>query len=88
MPLPRGFKTHLPYHLCPGGEPSKSPAKYIYVYRNPKDAMVSNYHFTIKYLPEDIPWDDYFEMLMSGEVYYGNIIDHFRGWLIQKGIKY
>ena len=86
MPSPRGFKTHLPYHLCPGGVPGQSPAKYIYVYRNPKDAMVSNYHFSVKFLPEDIPWSNYYKMMISGDVYFGNIFDHMRGWYTHKGI--
>lgn len=85
MKSPRGFKTHLPYHLCPGGDPSMQCAKYIHVYRNPKDAMVSNYHFTVKFLPDDVPWADYYQMMMSGNVYYGHIIDHIKGWYIHKG---
>ncbi|XP_003383429.1 PREDICTED: amine sulfotransferase-like [Amphimedon queenslandica] len=86
MPSPRGFKTHLPYHLCPGGDPRQSPAKYIYVYRNPKDTMVSNYHFSVKFLPEDMPWSNYYKMMLSGDVYFGNIFDHMRGWYIHKDL--
>jgi hypothetical protein len=36
---PRGFKSHLPYHLLPSG------AKYVVALRDPKDAFVSMYRF-------------------------------------------
>ena len=86
MSSPRGFKVHLPYQLTPGGDPYQSPAKYIYVYRNPKDALVSNFHFSVKFYPNDIPWDKYFEMCVSKEQYYGNIFDHVHGWYQHKGM--
>lgn len=87
MVSPRGFKTHLPYHLSPGGDPLTTCAKYIHVYRNPKDTMVSSYHFHIKFLPDDIPWSSYFEKMMNGNVYFGNIIDHMKAWYSHKGTK-
>ena len=37
MPSPCFFNTHMPYNLMPGGDPVNSPAKYIYIIRNPKD---------------------------------------------------
>ena len=85
MPSPRGFKVHVPYHLIPGGDPLKSPAKYIYVYRNPKDALVSNYHFSVKFYPFDIPWSEYFNICVTGKQYFGVIFDHVRGWYSHKG---
>lgn len=36
---PRGFKSHLPYDQIPKG------AKYVVSFRDPKDAIVSDYHF-------------------------------------------
>jgi len=36
---PRAFKTHLPWAMLPKG------ARYIYVLRNPKDVLISHYHF-------------------------------------------
>ena len=36
---PRGFKSHLPYHLVPKG------ARYIVSIRDPKDALVSAFRF-------------------------------------------
>jgi len=36
---PRGFKSHLPFHMVPKG------ARYIVAVRDPKDALVSMYRF-------------------------------------------
>jgi len=44
MPSPRIFKSHNPYHMMAGGVPHTSPAKYIYIARNPKDTAVSFYY--------------------------------------------
>ena len=85
MPSPRGFKVHVPYHLTPGGEPTFSPAKYIYVYRNPKDTLTSNYHFIVKFFPADISWDNYFKMYTRGQMHWGNLLDHVQGWYCHKG---
>ena len=45
MASPRLFKSHFPYAMMPGGLPHTTQAKYIYVARNPKDVIVSCYHF-------------------------------------------
>ena len=46
MPSPRAMKSHINYNMMPGGEPAKSPAKYIYVARNPIDVAVSLFYHT------------------------------------------
>ncbi|XP_004673851.1 PREDICTED: amine sulfotransferase-like [Condylura cristata] len=45
MPSPRLFCSHLPYYLVPKGLKNKK-AKIIYVYRNPKDVLISSYYFS------------------------------------------
>ncbi|XP_044147645.1 amine sulfotransferase-like isoform X1 [Bufo gargarizans] len=85
-PSPRLFSTHLPYYLIP--EELRTPkGKIIYVYRNPKDNMVSFYHFC-KLFPSlkkaNITWDAFFDWYMAGKVYGGLYFDHLRGWYTHK----
>ena len=70
----------------PGKEPAKSPAKYIYVYRNPKDTAVSLYHHAQSLYLGPTPWDGFIELLMSGRMFYGDMLDHHSGWWKHKGM--
>ena len=88
MPSPRAFSEHAPYNMMPGGLPSSSPAKYIYVARNPKDMMVSSYYHLIS--GKEIfgfsgTWDDFFKQFMTGEVVFGSWFDHVLDWWKHKG---
>lgn len=79
MPRPGAFKTHLRYDIIP-----YSPdAKYINVYRNPKDCCVSLY-YNMKRNPGYCYWeatfDDFFELFMAGEVLYDDYFDHLMSW--------
>ena len=80
------YKTHLPYSLVPGLS-EDSPAKYIYVYRNPKDVAVSFYHHT-QAVAGPIPWDEYVESFMTGGKYIhlGPIFENHLEWWEHKGI--
>lgn len=82
MPSPRAFKVHMPFDKMPGGPPSNSPAKYIFLARNPKDTMVSTYHhyLAIKALGFTGTWDSLFKMFMDGQQYYGSWFDHVLEW--------
>jgi hypothetical protein len=88
VPSPRAFKSHLPYHMVPGGEPAKSVAKYIYVARNPKDAAVSLYYHMLneKYMDETVKFswnyfiDDYFIKSPDNECIFGSWFDHTLEW--------
>ena len=82
MPSPRCFKSHTPYHMMPGGVPHTSPAKYIYVARNPKDAAVSLYFHTRRSLIYQYtgPWDHFLQLFTRGRVESGLWFDHVLEW--------
>lgn len=80
-PSPRLLGTHL--------HPDKIPASFIekkvkmlVVFRNPKDTVVSYYHFMNKnpVLPNTKSWDAFFTDFMKGEVAWGSYFDHALAW--------
>lgn len=76
LPDPRPIHYHLPYDLIP-----KNPkTKYIYIFRNPKDTVVSFYHFTMQTDVLNVTFDEYFETFMKGLVAYGDYFDHVLSW--------
>ena len=79
---PRVFKSHASYSVMPSGPPSISPAKYIYVARNPKDVAVSYYHHMRLFKAFEFTgtWDDFFQLFMDGKVFYGLWFDHVLEW--------
>ena len=88
LPSPRTLMCHLPYHMMPGGNHALSPAKYIYVMRNPKDVAVSYYHHMkhvtrFNYTSE---FDVYFESFIKGNVFYGLWFDHVFEWTKHRDI--
>ncbi|XP_074471524.1 sulfotransferase family 5A, member 1 [Sebastes fasciatus] len=81
---PRVITTHLPHHLL-GPALQGSKAKVIYVSRNPKDLVVSFYHFhkMANFLPEAGSFPDFLNRFLEGTLYYGSWFDHFKGWTSQ-----
>ena len=86
LPFPRAFKSHFTYDLMPCGPPNTKPCKYIYVARNPKDVVVSLFHFLIvnKFLPPDQNWSDFLSTFLKGDIGYGSWFDHVLGWWTHK----
>uniref|UniRef100_A0A8C5PK19 Sulfotransferase n=1 Tax=Leptobrachium leishanense TaxID=445787 RepID=A0A8C5PK19_9ANUR len=84
-PSPRLFSSHLPYYLMPK-DFRNHRCKTIYVYRNPKDVMLSFYHFhkILKGFKKQRSWEEFIDMFMSGKVFAGLWSDHVRGWYTNK----
>ncbi|XP_056419724.1 amine sulfotransferase-like [Hyla sarda] len=84
-PSPRLFSTHLPYYLMPRDLRFRT-GKVLYVCRNPKDVLVSFYHFIrmLPYLKCSIDWETFLELFISGRVTGGSWFDHVRGWYTHK----
>ncbi|XP_060545068.1 amine sulfotransferase-like isoform X2 [Pantherophis guttatus] len=85
LPSPRIICSHLPYYLAPKGLRNKK-AKIIYVFRNPKDCLVSMYHFHKVSVPLETPkdFDTFLEKFLAGKVGNGFWLDHIEGWCTHK----
>ncbi|XP_058422150.1 amine sulfotransferase-like [Diceros bicornis minor] len=80
-PSPRLFASHLPYYLAPKGLKNKK-AKIIYIYRNPKDVLISYFHFSnlMALLEATDNLEHFMKRFLDGKVY-GNLwFDHIRAW--------
>ncbi|MEX0618422.1 MAG: sulfotransferase domain-containing protein [Pseudohongiellaceae bacterium] len=83
LPSPRIFKSHMPYSMALGGDPAKSPCKYIYIARNPKDVCVSYFHFESgkawsgNYSGS---WEHWLDLFTRGQVQRGSWFDHVLSW--------
>ena len=82
-PTPRLIKTHLPYGMLES-QVNVDKAKFIVVTRNPKDTLVSLYHFYSflkAFGPYSGTWDQFFdEMVKTGELVHGDLLVHNLHW--------
>ncbi|GLD47383.1 sulfotransferase family 5A, member 1 [Lates japonicus] len=79
--VPRVITTHLPHHLL-GPALQGSRAKVIYVSRNPKDVVVSFYHFhkMANFLPDAGTFPEFLNRFLEGTLCFGSWFDHIKGW--------
>ena len=84
LPKPRLIKSHLPSSFFKRQLDSKSTCpKFVVVMRNPKDVLVSFYHFHKTWLgnlafPKD--WNYFFGMFQEKRLIYGDCLEHMVGW--------
>eukprot|EP00057_Strongylocentrotus_purpuratus_P008188 XP_011662662.1 PREDICTED: sulfotransferase 1A1 [Strongylocentrotus purpuratus] len=85
-PSPRILKTQLPPRLLPASIHDGSKGKVIYIARNPKDMMVSYFHFCkiTANLPTYDSWDVFFEEFMADRVPRGSWFDSVLYWWKRK----
>ena len=87
-PSPRYMVTHLQSELLPYS--SDNSVKYIYLARNPRDVVVSYYHFMSQTsmgpvsFNFDGTWDEFVEYFMKGNLPYGSYFDHVVEWWSRK----
>ncbi|XP_076146017.1 sulfotransferase 6B1-like [Alosa pseudoharengus] len=80
QPSPRFLGTHLHPVNIPVSFKEKN-TKMLVVWRNPKDTVVSYFHFMNKNpLLPSVEWDKFFSDFMSGEVAWGSYFDHAVAW--------
>ncbi|XP_072283319.1 sulfotransferase 2B1-like [Pyxicephalus adspersus] len=82
---PRIFSSHLPIQMFPKSFFS-SKAKVIYTARDPKDVLVSLYHFAHMSHVIKTPnnFDEFMEDFLQGRVPFGSWFDHIKGWIQMK----
>ncbi|XP_051999288.1 amine sulfotransferase-like [Xyrauchen texanus] len=84
-PSPRIRVSHLQYKFMPLGLKNKK-GKVIYVARNPKDVLVSYFHFhkyaTMLETPKD--FESFFENFLEGNVYGNCWFEHIKTWFSHK----
>ena len=80
LPLPRLLKSHGPYSMAVGGEPEVNPCKFIYVARNPKDLVVSFFHFSQSFKRYKGPWAHFLKVFMNGKGVWGDWFNHINSW--------
>jgi len=74
MPSPRLFHTHLPYRVLPYSIKNSNNCKIIYITRNPKDTLISMWHFfnyNCKRLEDLTPLEGVVEYFCNGVHQYG-----------------
>ncbi|NP_001076345.1 sulfotransferase family 3, cytosolic sulfotransferase 3 [Danio rerio] len=83
-PSPRLFCSHLLEPLMPRALQRKG--KVIYVMRNPKDVMVSYFHFSNKLdnLDSSESYDEMLKKFITGCMVGGCWFDHVKGWVTSK----
>lgn len=79
---PRHIKWHHSSDLLPEQIVSDSKSKIIYLLRNPKDTVVSWYHFQKKIALYGFTgdFDAFFELFLQGNVAYGCYMHNVRSW--------
>ncbi|XP_075035062.1 sulfotransferase 1 family member D1-like [Mixophyes fleayi] len=77
----RLIKSHLPVQLLPASFWEKN-CKMIYVARNPKDVLVSYYHFHQMAIvhPDPGTFEEYLQEFINGTVCIGSWSHHVKGW--------
>ncbi|XP_059399663.1 amine sulfotransferase-like [Carassius carassius] len=83
-PSPRLYCSHLVQPLMP--KMLQRKGKVIYVMRNPKDVMVSYFHFSknMKHLVSSDNFDEMLEKFFTGCMLGGCWFDHVKGWITNK----
>ncbi|XP_051121384.1 cytosolic sulfotransferase 5-like [Andrographis paniculata] len=80
---PRLLHTHLPYSLLPDSiKSSSSSSKIVYIVRNPKDTLISMWHFWSSNL-RPLPLEKAVDSFCSGVHIFGSFFDHVAEYWIE-----
>ncbi|KAM4607426.1 sulfotransferase 6B1 [Polymixia lowei] len=78
---PRFLGTHMHPDNIPASFYAKK-TKMLVIFRNPKDTLVSFYHFSNNnlILPSGQSWENFFSHFMTGDVPWGSYFEHALAW--------
>ncbi|CAL4997395.1 unnamed protein product [Urochloa decumbens] len=83
MPSPRILAVHTPFTALPASVP-ESACRVVYLCRDPKDVLVSLYHYIDKIRPEGsgtmTPFAEAFDLFCDGVVAFGPMWDNMAGY--------
>ncbi|KAL6643012.1 hypothetical protein ACP70R_021193 [Stipagrostis hirtigluma subsp. patula] len=79
LPSPRLMATHMQHSLLPASISKSGDCKIIYICREPKDALVSLWHYTRRFRP-NLSFAELFEHACEGVSHSGPIWDHVLGY--------
>ncbi|KAL6656930.1 hypothetical protein ACP70R_004710 [Stipagrostis hirtigluma subsp. patula] len=79
LPSPRLMATHMHHSILPACIRDNPDCKIVYICREPKDMLVSMWHFARRMQP-DHPFSDLFEAACEGRCLSGPIWDHVLGY--------
>ncbi|XVF49912.1 hypothetical protein PTKIN_Ptkin04bG0054200 [Pterospermum kingtungense] len=82
LPPPRLLSTHFSFDLLPDSMIT-SGSKFVYICRDPKDVLVSNWFFLRKVRPKEIgplSLQEAFELFCQGILHFGPYWDHVLGY--------
>ncbi|XP_055021082.1 sulfotransferase 2B1-like [Boleophthalmus pectinirostris] len=81
-PSPRFFATHYHYHALPKSFYQVKP-KVINVMRNPKDVLISAFHFynSVEFHSNPGTLTEFFHNFLQGNVAFNSWFEHVKGWL-------
>ena len=83
---PRILKTHLRYEFLQK-QVEEDRMKVILMFRNPKDTIVSFYHFYVmNQLLGQFPgtFHEFFQLVKAGHLQYGDLFDWYKDWWTNK----
>ncbi|KAI3785641.1 hypothetical protein L1987_44765 [Smallanthus sonchifolius] len=81
LPVPRLFATHFAHGLLPTS--ITSTCKFVYVCRDPKDVLISKWHFMSKLRSKELAplsFNEAYELFCNGVSEYGPFWDHVLGY--------